>query len=225
VGEGGSEGGDEERHASDGGDAGTNAGITGEGRGWGRGLLALGPIAATVYRCQGEAWRVDSPHDLPGEAPTVVVVARDGGSRGGGHGAKAARGGGGCGMRGVGRGRGGFGMGCGGGGADCGRDAGRGAAAAAAEPWSVHAYNSYIISSRDMRIYFPISSCYLSYLVLHLLFTFDARILGKSYGRIAHFKFVFLSKPTWFKMISTAHSLFNIPKKMIHQLVFSYDIY
>jgi hypothetical protein len=43
VGEGGGEGGDEERHASDGGDAGTNAGIAGEGRGWGRGLLALGP--------------------------------------------------------------------------------------------------------------------------------------------------------------------------------------
>jgi hypothetical protein len=93
------------------------------------------PIAATVYRYQGEAWRVDSPLDLPGEAPTVVVVARDGGgSRGGGHGAKAARGGGGCGMRGVERGRGGFGMGCGGGGADCERDAGRGAAATAAEP-------------------------------------------------------------------------------------------
>jgi hypothetical protein len=54
---------------------------------------------------------VDSPLDLPGEAPTVVVVARDGvGSRGGGHGAKAARGGGGCGMRRVGGGRGGFGM-------------------------------------------------------------------------------------------------------------------
>jgi hypothetical protein len=55
------------------------------------------PIAATVYRCQGDAWRVDSPLDLPGEAPTVVVVARDGGgSRGGGHDAKAARGGEGC---------------------------------------------------------------------------------------------------------------------------------
>jgi hypothetical protein len=51
------------------------------------------PIAATVYRCQGDAWRVDSPLDLPGEAPTVVVVARDGGgSRGGDHDAKAARG-------------------------------------------------------------------------------------------------------------------------------------
>jgi len=49
------------------------------------------PIAATVYHCQGDAWRVDSPLDLPGEAPTVVVVARDGGgSRGGGHDAKAA---------------------------------------------------------------------------------------------------------------------------------------
>jgi hypothetical protein len=78
VGEGGGEGGDEERHASDSGDVGTNAGIAGEGRGWGKGLLALGPIAATVYRCQGEAWRVDSPLDLPGEAPTVIVVARDG---------------------------------------------------------------------------------------------------------------------------------------------------
>jgi hypothetical protein len=29
-----------------------------------------------------------------------------------------------------------------------------------------------------------------------------------------------LSKPTWFKMISTTHSLFNIPNKMIHQLIF-----
>jgi hypothetical protein len=28
-----------------------------------------------------------------------------------------------------------------------------------------------------------------------------------------------LSKSTWFKMISTAHSLLNIPKKMIHQLI------
>jgi hypothetical protein len=56
------------------------------------GLLALGPHHATVYRCQGDAWRVDSPLDLPGKAPTVVGVARDGGgSRGGGHGAKAAR--------------------------------------------------------------------------------------------------------------------------------------
>jgi hypothetical protein len=32
---------------------------------------------------------------------------------------------------------------------NCGRDAGRGAAAAAAEQWGVDAYNSYIISSRD----------------------------------------------------------------------------
>jgi hypothetical protein len=51
-----------------------------------------------------------------------------------------------------------------------------------------------------------------------------ACILGKSYGRIAHFQFVYLSKPTWFKMISTTHSFFNIPKKMIHQLIFPYDI-
>ena len=55
------------------------------------GLLALGPHRTTVYRCQGGTWRVDSPLDLPGEAPMVVVVARDGGgSRGGSHGAKAA---------------------------------------------------------------------------------------------------------------------------------------
>jgi hypothetical protein len=42
-----------------------------------------------------------------------------------------------------------FWKGCGGGDADCERDAGRGAAAAAAEQWGVDAYNSYIISSRD----------------------------------------------------------------------------
>jgi hypothetical protein len=53
----------------------------------------------------------------------------------------------------------------------------------------------------------------------------NACILGQSYGRIAHLQFIFLSKPTWFKMLSTAHSLFNIPKKMIHQLIFPYDIY
>jgi hypothetical protein len=47
----------------------------------------------------------------------------------------------------------------------------------------------------------------------------NACILGKSYGRNAHFQFILMSKPTWFKMISTTHSLFNIPKKMIHQLI------
>jgi hypothetical protein len=78
-----------------------------------------------------------------------------------------------------------------------------------------------------MRIYSPISSFYLPYLVLQLVFTFDACILGKSYGTIVHFKFILLSKPTCFKMLklSTTHSLLNIPKKMIHQLIFSYDIY
>jgi hypothetical protein len=52
-------------------------------------------------------------------------------------------------------------------------------------------------------------------------------ILGQSDGRIARFEFIFLSKPTWLKRIklSTTHSLFNISKKMIHQLVFSYDIH
>jgi hypothetical protein len=49
---------------------------------------------------------------------------------------------------------------------------------------------------------FSISSFYLSYLVLQLVFTFlfkNAYIQGRSYGRIT--------------------------KKMIHQLIFSYDIY
>jgi hypothetical protein len=47
----------------------------------------------------------------------------------------------------------------------------------------------------------------------------NACILGKSYGRIARFQFILLSKPACFKMISTTHSLFNIPKKIIHQLI------
>jgi hypothetical protein len=47
-----------------------------------------------------------------------------------------------------------------------------------------------------------------------IYFCLNACILGKSYGRIAHLQFVLLSKPTWFKMISTTHSLFNIPKKI-----------
>jgi hypothetical protein len=41
--------------------------------------------------------------------------------------------------------------------------------------------------------------------VLQFVFTFvlkNAGILGKSYGRIAHFKFILLGKPTWFKMFN-----------------------
>jgi hypothetical protein len=49
-----------------------------------------------------------------------------------------------------------------------------------------------------------------------IYFCLNACILDKSYGRIARFQFVFLSKPTWFEMISTTHSLLNIPKKMIN---------
>jgi hypothetical protein len=82
----------------------------------------------------------------------VVVVARDGGgSRGGDHG------GGGCGMRGVGGGRGGFGM------ATFGRAAAAEALIAGGmrggvrprqrqNDGGVDAYNSYIISSRDLMI-------------------------------------------------------------------------
>jgi hypothetical protein len=44
----------------------------------------------------------------------------------------------------------------------------------------------------------------------------SACILGKSYGRIDHFQFILLSKPTWFKIISTTHNLLYIPRKMIH---------
>jgi hypothetical protein len=75
-----------------------------------------------------------------------------------------------------------------------------------------------------MHIYFLISSFYLSYVVLQLVYTLikNACILGQSYGRIAHFQLIFLSEPTWFKMISTTHNLFDIHKKMIHQLIFSY---
>jgi hypothetical protein len=63
-------------------------------------------------------------------------------------------GGGGCGMNGVRRGHGGFGMEISGRAAAAealiaGGMRGRGAAAAAAEQWDVHAYISYIMSSRD----------------------------------------------------------------------------
>jgi hypothetical protein len=66
----------------------------------------------------------------------------------------------------------------------------------------------------DMRIYFLVSGFYLTCLVLHVIFILIARILGQSYGRNARFQFIFLSKPTWFKMfkLSMAHSLFNTPK-------------
>jgi hypothetical protein len=52
-----------------------------------------------------------------------------------------------------------------------------------------------------------------------IYFCLNTCIRGKSYGRIAHFQFILFSKPTWFKMMSTTHSLFNVPKKMIHQLI------
>jgi hypothetical protein len=53
-------------------------------------------------------------------------------------------------------------------------------------------------------------------ITIGIYFCLNECILGSSYGRIARVQFVFLSKPTWFKIISTTHSLLNIPKKMIH---------
>jgi hypothetical protein len=44
---------------------------------------------------------------------------------------------------------------------------------------------------------------FIVFLVLHVIFAFDINcIIGQSYGRNARFQFIFLSKPTWFKMFS-----------------------